>query len=182
MTFARLRPADWVVLAAALILVLVTAVDWYSTQSGEEARRIEELARPDEGEPPTEPQREVEAGAAALAEKEERNAWQPAALIDVLVLIGVLGTAALSVLAAYSRAAGRRHEGLSPTALAGLAAILTALLVLYRVLQEPGFDDLTTVQAGAPLALALLGAIAFAAAVSVREEEGAVDADLQSRR
>jgi hypothetical protein len=67
-TFARLRPADWVVLAAALVLVLVTAVDWYSTQ------------------------------------------------------------------------------------------------------------------VGTPLALALLGAIAFAAAVSVREQEGAMDADLQSRR
>jgi drug/metabolite transporter (DMT)-like permease len=116
-TFARLRPADWVVLVAALGLLLATAADWYSTQSGEEARTIEDSA-----------------------------------------------------------------EQLGPTALAGLAATLTALLVLYRILQEPGFDALTTVQLGAPLALALLGAIAFAAAVSVRQEEGAPTPDLQSRR
>jgi hypothetical protein len=48
---------------------------------------------------------------------------------------------------------------------------LTALLVLYRVLQEPGFDDATTVQIGAPLALAVLGLIAFASASAVRAED-----------
>ena len=96
----------------------------------------------------------------------------------MLVLIGVLATAALSVLAAYARAAGR----LGPTGLAGAAATLTALLVLYRILQEPGFDELTTVQYGAPLALVLLGVIAFAAALSLRQEESAGAADLQSRR
>jgi hypothetical protein len=62
-----------------------------------------------------------------------------------------------------------------------LATAADALRVLYRILQEPGFDALTTVQLGAPLALVLLGAIACAAAVSVRQEEGAAAADLQSR-
>ena len=118
MTFARLRPADWVVLVAALGLLLATAADWYSTESGAEARTIEDSAQ----------QSDIR-----------------------------------------SRAAG-------------LAATLTALLVLYRILQEPGFDALTTVQLGAPLALALLGAIALAAAVSVGQEEGARATDLQSRR
>lgn len=172
MTFARLRPADWVVLVAALGLLLATAADWYSTQSGEEARTIEDSAE----------QLDIRERAAVLAENEERNAWQPVGFVDLLALTGVLTTAALSVVAAYARAAGRRSERLGPTALAGLAATLTALLVLYRILQEPGFDALTTVQLGAPLALALLGAIAFAAAVSVRQEEGAPTPDLQSRR
>jgi drug/metabolite transporter (DMT)-like permease len=167
-TFARLRPADWVVLMAALGLILVTAADWYSTQSGEEARSLEDSAR----------QLDVRERAALIAENEERNAWQPVAFADLLVLIGLLATAALSVLAAYSRAAGR----LGGTALAGLAATLTALLVLFRILQEPGFDELTTVQLGAPLALVLLGLIALAAAVSLRQEESAAAADLQSRR
>jgi drug/metabolite transporter (DMT)-like permease len=167
-TFARLRAADWIVLVAALGLVLVTAADWYSTQSGEEARTIEDSA----------PRLDVRERAALIAENEERNAWQPVAFADLLVLIGLLATSALSVLAAYSRAAGR----LGPMALAGAAATLTALLVLYRILQEPGFDELTTVQYGAPLALALLGAIAFSAAVSLRQEESANAADLQSRR
>jgi hypothetical protein len=42
--------------------------------------------------------------------------------------------------------------------------------VLYRILQEPGFDELTTVQIGAPLALGVLGVFAFAAATSLRQE------------
>jgi hypothetical protein len=43
--------------------------------------------------------------------------------------------------------------------------------VLYRVIQEPGFDEVNTVQYGAPLALGLLGVIAFACAMSVRADE-----------
>ena len=168
MTFARLRAADWVVLVAALGLILVTAADWYSTQSGEEARTIEDSAE----------RLDVRERAALIAENEERSAWQPVAFIDLLVLIGVLATAALSVLAAYARVAGR----LGPTGLAGGAATVTALLVLYRILQEPGFDELTTVQYGAPLTLVLLGVIAFGAALSLRQDESARAADLQSRR
>ena len=70
--------------------------------------------------------------------------------------------------AAFWRASGREARGLGPYAFVGLSATVTALLVLYRVLQEPGFDDLTTVQIGAPLALGVLGVIAFAAATSLR--------------
>jgi ribosome biogenesis protein Tsr3 len=43
--------------------------------------------------------------------------------------------------------------------------------VLYRVIQEPGLDEVNTVQYGAPLALGVLGVIAFACAMSVRAEE-----------
>ena len=44
MTFARLRPSDWVVFVAALALLFTTAPDWYSTTRGEEARQIQEQA------------------------------------------------------------------------------------------------------------------------------------------
>jgi drug/metabolite transporter (DMT)-like permease len=166
MTFARLRLADWVVLLAALALLLVTAADWYSTQGGEQAREFERGA-PAQGEGA-----ELADDAAAAAEGEERNAWQADAGIDRVILVALLGTSLLGVYAAFMRAAGRRYEGaLSPTAWAGVAAAITALLVLYRVLQEPGFDEVTTVQFGAPLALGVLGVLAFAAATSVRAEE-----------
>jgi hypothetical protein len=76
------------------------------------------------------------------------------------------------VLAAFARAAGRRPgDGIGLTAWAGIAAGLTALMVLYRLIQEPGFDEVNTVQYGAPLALGLLGVIAFACAMSVRADE-----------
>jgi hypothetical protein len=170
LTFARLRVADWVVFVAALALLFTTAADWYSTQSGEEARRIEEQARPEEGQPSGQVQTEVEEDAGALAESQERNAWQEEGTIDRLILICLLFTAAAGIGASFWRASGRETRGLGPYALVGLSATVTALLVLYRILQEPGFDERTTVQIGAPLALGALGVIAFAAASSLRDE------------
>lgn len=169
MTFARLRRADWVVFVAALALLFTTAADWYSTQSGEEARRIEQQARPDDDLAVGQTQREVEADAGALAEGEERNAWQEGGTIDRLILIALLATAALGVAAAFWRASGRDSDGIGAFGVAGIAACVTALLVLYRILQEPGFDEVTTIQFGAPLALGVLGVLAFACATALRE-------------
>ena len=169
MTFTRLRVADWVVFVAALALLFTTAADWYSTQAGEEARQIEQNARPEEGQPRGQAQAEVERQAGELAESKERNAWQEDGTIDRIILICLLLTSALGVVAAFWRASGRETTGLGPYALGGFSASVTALLVLYRIVQEPGFDSLTTVQIGAPLALGVLGVIAFAAASSLRE-------------
>jgi len=166
LTFARLRPADWVVFVAALALLFTTAPDWYSTTRGEEARQIQERAGSSDGQV----EREVEEDAGALAEGQERNAWQEDGLIDRIILIGLLATSALGVLAAFWRASGRESDGLGPFALAGLVACVTALLVLYRVIQEPGFDELTTVKIGAPLALGILGVMAFACATALRDD------------
>jgi len=166
MSFARLRAADWVAFVAALALLFATAADWYSTEGGRQAREFEQGA-PAQGEGA-----ELADDAAAAAEGEERNAWQADGAIDRAILVAMLGTAALAILAAFARAAGRRSEdGVGLTGWAGAAAALTALLVLYRVIQEPGFDEVNTVQYGAPLALGLLGVIAFACAMSVRAEE-----------
>jgi drug/metabolite transporter (DMT)-like permease len=166
MSFARLRAADWVAFVAALALLFATAADWYSTEGGRQAREFEQGA-PARGEGA-----ELADDAAAAAEGEERNAWQADGAIDRAILVALLGTAALAIVAAFARAAGRRSEdGVGLTAWAGMAAALTALLVLYRVIQEPGFDEVNTVQFGAPLALGLLGVIAFASAMSVRAEE-----------
>ena len=61
---------------------------------------------------------------------------------------------ALALGAGYLRAAARRFEPpLTPSALAAVCACVTALLVAFRLIQEPGFDAATTVEAGAPLAL-----------------------------
>jgi hypothetical protein len=165
-TFARLRPSDWVVFVAALALLFTTAPDWYSTKTGEEARRIQEQAQPDEGATAGQVEREIEEDAGALAEGEERNAWQEDGVLDRLILIGLLASAALGVVAAFLRASGR---GLGAVGLAGLVACVTALLVVYRIIQEPGLDESTTVQVGAPLALGVLGVLAFACAMSLRE-------------
>ena len=169
MTFARLRLADWVVFIAALALLFTTAFDWYSTVAGDEARRIEEQARPSEDQPSGQAEAEVEHAARELAESKEKNAWQVDGTIDRVILIGVLLTAALGVAAGFWRASGREARGPGPYGLAGLVACATALLVLYRIIQEPDFDELTTVKVGAPLALGVLGVFAFAAATAIRE-------------
>jgi len=170
-TFARLRPSDWVVFVAALALLFTTAPDWYSTKTGEEARRIQEQAQPEEGQPAGQVEREVEEDAGAIAEGEERNAWQEDGLIDRLILVGLLVSAALGVGAAFWRASGRGSDGLGAFGLAGLVACLIALLVAYRIIQEPGLDEATTVQVGAPLALGVLGVLAYACATSLRDQE-----------
>jgi hypothetical protein len=170
-TFARLRAADWVALLAALALLLVTAMDWYSTRAGDEARRIQGLTDPSGG-LGGEVEREVQEEARVTAEGEERNAWQLESTVDRVILVALLVTVALGVVAAFARAGGvGSRAALPPSALTGLAAAFTALLVTYRILQEPGFDASTTLKLGAPLALVVLGVLALASAQSLRTEE-----------
>jgi hypothetical protein len=166
LTFARLRPAEWVVFVAALALLFTTAPDWYSTERGEEARRVQREAQPEEGQATGQDQAEVERAAGAVAASEERNAWQEDGSIDRILLICLLATAALGVAAGFWRASGR---GTGVYAVAGAAACITSLLVLYRILQEPGFDEVTTVKIGAPIALGVLGVMAFACATALRD-------------
>ena len=174
MTPARLRAAQWAAFLAALALLFVTAMDWYSTTGGDEARRIEELAEP-EGAAGGEVEREVQEDARVAAEGAEKNAWQADAAIDRVILGGLLLTALLAIAAAFTAAratqSGRaKPGGAAPAALAGIAASATALLVTYRIFQEPGFDASTTLKAGAPLALVVLGVIALASAITLRTE------------
>jgi hypothetical protein len=173
-SFARLRAWHWAAFLAALALLFVTAMDWYSTTGGEEARRIEELSDP-EGAAGGEVEREVEESARIAAEGAEKNAWQVDAPIDRLILVGLLLSAALAVVAAFAAAREPRGEGdgprgLAPAGLAAVVAAATALVVIYRILQEPGLDVSTTVKAGAPLALILLGVIALSGALTLRSE------------
>jgi hypothetical protein len=172
MTFARLRSADWLALVAALALLLIMALDWYSTALGDEARRIEKNTQgPLPGEAGQD-LRQYNEDARSVAEGQEHNAWQADALIDRVILLSLLATVGLAIAAGFLRAAGRRFEPpLTPSALAAIAAGIGALLVTYRVVQQPGLDDVTTVKAGAPLAIVALGLIAFAGSRGLKHEE-----------
>ena len=166
MSFTRLRPVDWVVLVAAFALLFIAAADWYGTASGDEARRIQGLAEPT-GALGGEVAREVRDQARTVPEDAEKNAWQTGGGIDRLVLAGLMATFLLAVVAAFRRADGKGTSAMLATA---FAAAVTALLVTYRIIQEPGFDDTTTVKVGAPLALIALGVLALASAQSARTE------------
>ena len=172
MSFARLRAADWIALVAAFLLLFTMAMDWYSTARGEEAREIQQNV---EQLPPQADEREnALEDARTAAEAQEVNAWQAEGTIDRVILIGLLGTVALAILAAFLRAAGKAFPPpFTPSGLVALVGGATALLVLYRIIQEPGFDEVTVIKAGAPLSLLVLGAIALAGSSALRAEETA---------
>lgn len=171
MNFERLLRADLIAAVAALVLLFVMALDWYSTVGGKEARRIEQIAEPS-GALAGEVEREVQQTARFAAEDAERNAWQATGAIDRIILLGLLATVVLAIAAAYLRAAARRFDPPStPSALAALVASLTAVLVAYRSFQEPGLDQANTVEAGLPLALVVLAVIALSCRAAMREEE-----------
>jgi hypothetical protein len=164
LTFTRLLRADWVAFAAALALLLVMSLDWYSSAAGDEARRIERISAPQE--------QDVRGEAKAAAEKAEKTAWQADRTLDRVILVGLLATILFAIGAGYLRAAGRRFEPpRSPSALLAGVATGTGLVLGVHVLVLAGDDAGTRIKAGAPIAAILLGVIALAAVSAVRAEE-----------
>jgi hypothetical protein len=169
-SFERLTIGDAIAWVAALALVLFTAVDWYSTVQGNEFRSLQHEAAP-HGAAGGEVSREVEGQAKLAAQAQEHNLWQEHRTIDRVILIVLLAAAALSALAAVLRVADRRfRSGLSPSAFAAAFTGLGALLVLYRIVQQPGDDTVTTLKSGPWLALIALGALGTGAAIARRAE------------
>jgi hypothetical protein len=165
-TRGRLTLGHVVAALAALALMLVMAMDWYTTKLGEERREAERNA---EALQRLEPDLDEEAS--NLAEEEERNAWQEDGAIDRVLLIALLATVGGVVFATLAYAAGRRFEPpLTPIAVVAGLALLSEVLVAYRIVQEPEDDNITEVVAGPPLALLCLAAISFGAFWAMREE------------
>jgi hypothetical protein len=169
-TLERLTLGHWVAWLAALALLFVTAMDWYTTKVGEEARRVEELSQP-QGAEGAEIERRVQQQASERAESQEKNAWQADGFVDRAILALILAAFEMAVGAAVLRVAERPQLALAATALAAVFATLAAVLVTYRIIQEPGLDAASEVEAGAPIALALLGVLALGAASALRAEE-----------
>jgi hypothetical protein len=162
-TFKRLRVGDWVALVAALALLLVMAMDWYSTQEGVEARKDEKSIHP-HGATAGEVGRALDESARIAAEDAEQNAWQADPFPDRVILFALLGTIALAIAAAWLRAAGLRFEPpWTPSAVAACFGLFTALLLALRILQKPSSDIGAVVKLGAPLGLVCLGTIVLGA-------------------
>ncbi|MFL5865686.1 MAG: hypothetical protein ACJ766_01145 [Thermoleophilaceae bacterium] len=172
MTFARLRTADWLAMVAALALLMIMATDWYSTVEGDQARKIENNTPGNAPGEAGQDLRDYKNQARIVAESQERNAWQEKGLIDRVILITLLAAIALAIASGFLRAAGKRFEPpLTPSSLAAIAAGVGALLLTYRIVQEPGIDSFSTIKAGAPLAVAALGILTFAGSRGLKHEE-----------
>jgi hypothetical protein len=170
-TFARLSAADWIAMVAALALLFAMAADQYSTHEGDEARRIERATEPEGGEG-GQISRGVDERARVVAEGAEKNAWQLNAPIDRMILGSLLLTILFALCAGFMRAAGRRFKtSFTPSAIAALLALLSGMLIAYRLIAQPGVDEAAAVKAGAPITLILLGVLAVSCTRAVRAEE-----------
>jgi hypothetical protein len=169
-SFGRLSAGHVVAALAALALMFVMALDWYTTVQGQEFRDIERQAGEVEAE--REEIQEIERDAGAAAEGEERNAWQEDGLIDRVILLVLLATVAAALGSAALRAAGRSSGAqLGVSAVVAGLALIGEALVAYRIVQEPGLDAATEVLAGPPLALGCLAVVSLGAFAAMRAEE-----------
>jgi hypothetical protein len=171
-SFERLTKWDALAWIAALALLLVTAVDWWSTKLGDAARQVEhEVQKVPNGALSNDIPSTIQQQAKLVAQAQEKNLWQMHAFVDRLILIVLLATALSAALAAIMRVAARRYSGsFTPSAAAALLAGVGALLVLYRLVQQPGDDQVTVVKAGPWLALVALGLLGLAASLAWRAE------------
>jgi hypothetical protein len=184
-TFLRLNRGDVIAAVAALGLLLFMAMDWYSTPAGESFRDTEELFDPDSAPQSAREGFRVEQEDARLAaEAEERNVWQVVfsgganGVIDAVILVLLVATAVTALMAAAFRAAERPYRPpRTPSALAAVLAAVTGLLVVYRMIQEPGLDQASVVKLGAPLGLLALGLILYGALEAVRIEADETETD-----
>ena len=182
MTFARLRRGDWLALVAALALLLVMSLDWYSTETGEQARKDAAQTEPQGGPVSNETARAIDEDAEIVANRAEKNAWQAEGFADRLVLFALLATVALAIAAAFMRAADvRLKPPWSPSALTTVVGLGAVLLLAARIVQKPTADLGAVVKLGAPLGLVCVGVVAIGARTAWKgegagEEEGAAEA------
>ena len=157
-----------VALLAALGLILALSVDWYTTEQGEEFRRVEDVAK----DAPRQVDPNLDEDAAHAAEEQEKTAWQADAFIDRLILIACLVAFAAAVAGAVLRSAGRRPEPpRNPMAIATVAGLAGTVMVLYRMFQPPGINEAAVIKLGAPLGLVAVGFLTIGARLATLVEQ-----------
>jgi hypothetical protein len=168
--FERLTRGHVVAAVAALVLLLVMAMDWYGSTAADEARDVTKSAQT-RGAQAGEAGRALKEDADRVIARDEKNAWQEQRTLDRLLLILLLACVFLPLFAAAHRASGRRaNPPWTPSAVAAVIAAIAALLVAYRIINEPGTDLTTTVKIGAPLGLLCLAAIGLGSAWAFQGE------------
>jgi hypothetical protein len=171
MTVLRLTRWHAIAWVAAIALIGTTALDWYSTTQGEANRRDQRLTKPSPG-PGGEGARMQERDLEIAAEQREANPWQLSSGIDIFLLIVLLAAVAATIAASLIRSAGREAKPpLTPSLFALALSVLAAVLLAFRLVQQPGLDSVATIQAGLPLALVALGAMIIANARAWQAEQ-----------
>jgi H+/gluconate symporter-like permease len=155
---------------SALALLLIMAMDWYGSHEADRARQVQSGVTTS-GAGAGEVARQLSQDAQSVIARDEKNAWQEQATIDRVTLAFLLLTVLLPLVAATLRAQGRRFEPpWTPSAFTAVSAAITALLVAYRIVQQPGPDSMTTLKVGPALALIALAALGIGAAAAFQKE------------
>jgi hypothetical protein len=180
-TFLRLNRWDWLAFVLALALLFVMSLLWYTTVQGDQCRHDAGLQSPAPGVNAGDIGRKLQSDARRCEAKYDKTAWQASGAIDRLIVVVLLAAVVSAVAAAFLRAADRRFRPpLTPSAVAAGAGLVGALLVLYRILQPPGFNPSAVVKAGAPIGLVCVGLLAIAARGAVMAEREGSGADAPS--
>jgi hypothetical protein len=170
-TFARLTRGDWLALAAALALLLVMSLDWYSTDAGEQAREDAAQTSPQGGPVSTETAKAIDDDAKIIADRAEKNAWQADPFADRVILLFLLATVALAIASAFLAAADFQfRQPWTPRALLTGLGLFTVLLVAARIVQKPSAEIGAVVKLGAPLGLACTGLVVIGARIAWNTE------------
>jgi hypothetical protein len=130
---SRLRPADLVAGGAGLVLLIALFLPWYGVT-------IETPSRP---------------GSATITTfvvgPPHASAWQAFSVTDVLLALAALLAIAVPVVVATTSGPAKP---VAVTVLSGVSSILAFLLIAYRLLNQPGPNDLVEVRGGAWLGFA----------------------------
>jgi hypothetical protein len=134
----RLRTGEKIAGAAAVLLFLDLFLNWYSVDLGGAFR----------------------AAAKSAGVDTSVSGWQAFSWTDLLVLLTVLAALAM----VFVRGTGRSVNlpASLPLIVAGLGAFAT-LVVLYRIVNQPGPNDVINVEYGAYLGLILVAALTYGA-------------------
>lgn len=173
MNLFRLSPGHVVAAVAALLLLLVMAMDWYTTDQGESLRRDEGLLEPDPGAGVEQQdiQRDLQGDASVGAEQQERIAWQPDGALGWLALLALVATVVAALAAAALRASNRRFEPpVTPAVVTASLATVAAVLVVLGMVDRAGNAG-AEIAAGVPLGLLCLAGIAVGSARAARSEQ-----------
>ena len=170
MTFARLTRGDWLAAVAALALLLVMALDWYTTEGAQDAIRAAEQTDTS-GAQSGEPGRQAREDAEIIRNRSEKNAWQAEPFADRVVLLALLAAVILALAAAWLRAANKRFDPpWTPSTLATGAGLAAAVLLAARIIQKPSAEPGAVVKLGAPLGLVCVGILAVGARLAWNAE------------
>src|SRR5437868_6215323 len=171
MTFERLTHGGALAWIARLGLLFVTAIAWFSTQVGDAARQMQHDVNVPQGPIGSEIPSTIKQQAGLVANGQEKSLWQLHAGIDRLILIVLLAAAISAAFAAAMRVADRRYKGtLTASAAAALLSGVGAGLVLYRLVNQPGDNQVTTVKSGPWLAFVAPGLLCLGASLAWRAE------------